>query len=550
MVFPAPEWYPMSCTKTAPSLPDDPAILKAMIVSLQADAGKMKATLRAHEALVQALQLQIARLRKQKFGASSEKIEREIEQLELALESLEVAAASDAEVEGGDDAEGQPSADASEAKPRRRKPRVSDDTPRERIVLDPGEDCPDCGGTLRLLGEDVSEILELITARLKVIEVARLKKSCRRCEKITQPAAPSRPIPRSMVGPGLLAHILVAKFDDHLPLYRQNEIFARMGAGIPSSTLVDWCGQGMRVLAPLIARIREDIMASDRLHADDTPIKVLDPSRRARGFGKGIKEGRIWTYVRDDRPWGGSAPPGAVYYFSTDRKGEHPQSHLAEFEGILQADAFSGFKKLYDPDATGAVRVREAACWAHLRRDFHDVWTTTKSEIAREALDRIGALYDIERQIAGQSAEQRKAARQKLSRPKVEAFKTWAEAQLGRIPGKGDLAKAFRYGLKRWPSFSLFLDDGRVAIDNNAAERAIKPVVIGRKNFMFAGSDAGGETLADAMTIIETAKFSGLNPEAYLADVFARFQDHKINRIDELLPWNWVAKSNQTAVAA
>lgn len=221
-----------------------------------------------------------------------------------------------------------------------------------------------------------------------------------------------------MVGPGLLAHILVAKFDDHLPLYRQNEIFARMGADIPSSTLVGWCGQGMRVLAPLIARIREDIMASDRLHADDTPIKVLDPSRRVRGIGKGIKEGRIWTYVRDDRPWGGSAPPGAVYYFSTDRKGEHPQTHLVKFEGILQApsrglranralrsgramDAFSGYKKLYEPDATGAVRVREAACWAHLRRDFHDVWTTTKSEIAREALDRIGALYDIEREITG-----------------------------------------------------------------------------------------------------------------------------------------------------
>ena len=284
-------------------------------------------------------------------------------------------------------------------------------------------------GTLRLLGEDVSEILELITAKLKVIEIARLKKSCRRCEKITQPPAPSRPIPRSMVGPGLLAHILVAKFDDHLPLYRQNEIFARMGADIPSSTLVDWCGQGMRVLAPLIARIRNEIMASDRLHTDDTPIKVLDPSRRARGIGKGIKEGRIWTYVRDDRPWGGSAPPGAVYYFSTDRKGEHPQSHLAKFEGILQADAFSGYKKLYEPDVTGAVRVREAACWAHLRRDFHDVWTTTKSEIAREALDRIGALYDIEREITGQSAEQRNAVRQKLSKPKVEAFKSCGVCQ-------------------------------------------------------------------------------------------------------------------------
>lgn len=543
---------------TTHSLPNDPVILKAMIATLEAengqlqeDADRMSATLRAHEALVQALQLQITRLRKQKFGASSEKIEREIEQLELVLEFLEVAAASNADVVGADDASSEaPSTELSEQKPGRRRPRVSDDTPRERITLDPGEACPECGGDLRPLGEDVSDILELVTAKLKVIEIARLKKSCRRCEKITQLPAPSRPIPRSMVGPGLLAHILVGKFDDHLPLYRQNEIFARKGADIPRSTLVDWCGQGMRVLAPLIARIREEIMASDRLHTDDTPIKVLDPSRRARGIGKGIKVGRIWTYVRDDRSWGGSAPPGAVYYFSTDRKGEHPQSHLAKFEGILQADAFSGYKKLYEPDTAGTVRVREAACWAHLRRDFHDVCATTKSEIAREALDRIGALYDIEREIAGQSAERRKAVRQKLTRPKVEAFKVWAEVQLERIPGKGDLAKAFRYGLKRGSSFTLFLDDGRVAIDNNAAERAIKPVVIGRKNFMFAGSDAGGETLADAMTIIETAKFNGLNPEAYLADVFERIQDHKINQIDELLPWNWKAKSNQAAVVA
>jgi transposase len=548
----------MRMSDTLSSLPDDPAVLKAVIAALEAENGqlqeetdRMAATLRAHEALVQALQMQIARLRKQKFGASAEKIEREIEQLELALEALEVTAASETEAASEEDEVAADTiSDASEKKPRRRKPRVSGDTPRERIVLDPGEDCPDRGGTLRLLGEDVSEILELITAKLKVVETARLKKSCRRCEKITQLPAPSRPIPRSMVGAGLLAHILVSKFDDHLPLYRQNEIFARMGADIPSSTLVDWCGKGMRVLRPLIARIREEVMTSDRLHADDTPIKVLDPSRRVKGIGKGIREGRIWTYVRDDRPWGGAAPPGAVYYFSTDRKGEHPQTHLAQFEGILQADAFGGFKKLYEPDATGKVRVREAACWAHLRRDFHDVWTTANSGIAREALDRIGALYDIERKIAGQSAEQRKTVRQKLTRPKVAAFKTWAETQLGRIPGKGDLAKAFRYGLKRWPSFTLFIEDGRVAIDNNVAERAIKPVVIGRKNFMFAGSDAGGETLADAMTIIETAKFNGLNPEACPADAFARIQDHKISRIDELLPWNWVPAEKGAAKKA
>ena len=322
-----------------------------------------------------------------------------------------------------------------------------------------------------------------------------------------------------------------------------------MGANIPASTLVDWCGQSVRVLEPLVERIRANILASDRLHADDTPVRVLDPSKRIDGIGKGVKEGRIWTYVRDDRPWGSTAPPGAAYFFSVDRKGEHPQRHLAGFSGILQADAYSGFKALYTPDTSGKSRIREAACWAHLRRDFFDVHTATKSGIAREALDRIGDLYDIERQIKGQPRDARFALRQTETRPKVEAFKAWSEAQLARIPGKSDLAKAFHYALNRWDAFTLFLDDGRVAIDNNAAERAIKPVVIGRKNFLFAGSDAGGETLASAMTIVETAKFNGLDPQAYIADIFARIHDHKINRIDELLPWNWKPIASRTADA-
>ena len=384
------------------SRPDDPAEPRVIIAALEAenarmraDVERMMATVRAHEALVQALQIRIARLQRQRFGASSERTWREIEQLELALEALEVAASSTGEPIP-DDEDGTPAVEepqpAVDAPPRRRRPRVSATTPRERIVLDPGEACPDCGGALRLVGEDVSEILELITARLKVIEMARPKKSCRRCERITQVPAPSRPIPRSMAGPGLLAHVLVSKFDDHLPLYRQNEIFARMGADIPASTLVDWCGQGMRVLAPLVARVRTNVMASHRLHADDTPVRVLDPSRRIEGVGKGVKEGRIWTYLRDDRPWGGTAPPAVACHVSPDRRSVHPQAHLAGFTGLLQADATSGFRALYEPDATGRVRVREAACRAHLRRDFHDVWTATKSEIAKEALDRIGAL--------------------------------------------------------------------------------------------------------------------------------------------------------------
>lgn len=530
----------MRMSEDTASLSNDPAVLRAIIASLKAENAKLSATLRAHDLLVQTLRTRIAKLQKQAFGKSSEKIEREIEQLELALEDLQVAMA-EADGAAGPDADVEDdSTTSNEAAPEenapRRRPRISKDAPRERRELDPGDSCPECGG---VLGEDVSELIDMIAAQLKVIEIARIKKSCRRCEKIVQEPAPSRPIPRSMAGPGLLAYILTSKFDDHVPLYRQHEIFERMGADIPDTTLVDWCGAAMRTLTPLIERIEADIMASDVLHADDTPIRVLDRSAKSKGLGKGVKQGRIWTYVRDQRSWAGQAPPGAVYYFSPDRKGEHPRKHLQNSTGILQADAYTGFKALYETRADGSAQFREAACWAHLRRDFHDIWTGTKSEIAKGALDRIGQLYDIERDIKGLPADERYAVRQQQTKPKVEAFHAWAEVQLARIPGKSDLAKAFRYGLSRWSSFTLFLDDGRVAIDNNAAERGMRPIGVGRRNWLFAGSDTGGETLARAMTVIETAKMNGLNPQAYLTDILSRIHDHKINRLDELLPWNW-----------
>lgn len=534
------------------NLPDDPAFLKAMIAALLAENAKMSATLQAHDQLIQTLRLRIAKLKKQVFGKSSEKIEREIEQLELALEDLLIAAAegNTAPIDEADEAASVvPLADTPE-KIVRRRPRVSDKAVRERRELDPGSCCPECGGELRLVGEDVSEILDMIAAQMKVIEVARLKKSCRCCEKMVQVPAPSRPIPGSMAGAGLLAYILVSKFDDHLPLYRLNEIFARMGVDIPDSTMVDWCGRAMQVLQPLIERIEAAIMASDLLHADDTPIRVLDRSLRDKGMGKGVKKGRIWTYVRDQRPWAGTSPPGAVYYFAPDWKEEHVHRHLQQSSGILQADGYKGYWKLYSSGAVGLSRFKEAACWAHWRRDFHDIWTSNKSEIAREALDRIGALYDIERSINGQPPEIRLAARQKQSKPKAEAFRLWAEAQLTRIPGKGDLAAAFRYGLSRWSSLCLFMEDGRVAIDNNAAERALRPIGVGRRNWLFAGADTGAETLARAMTIIETAKMNGLDPQAYLADVLDRIHDHKINRLDELLPWNWSRLVTISAEAA
>lgn len=539
-------------SRDAQNLPDDPTALKAMIAALQAENARISATLRAHDQLIQALRLRIAKLRKQAFGQSSEKIEREIEQLQLALEDLMIAAAETDAMpinEADVAALAQPAVTSAEAVMRRR-PRVSANAVRERRELDPGTCCPDCGGDLRLVGEDVSEILDMIAAQMKVVQIARLKKSCRRCEKMVQVPAPSRPIDGSMAGAGLLAHVLVAKFDDHLPLYRQNEIFARLGADIPDSTLVDWCGRACQVLAPLADRIATRIMASDLLHADDTPIRVLDRSLGDKGLGKGVRKGRIWAYVRDQRPWAGAAPPGAVYYFAPDWKEDHVHQHLRQSRGILQADGYKGYAKLYEPEPDGTARFREAACWAHLRRDFHDIWAATQSVIAREALDRIGALYDIEREITGQPADLRLAARRKHSRPKVEAFFAWSEQQLGRIPGKGDLAKAFRYGLSRRAGFTLFLEDGRVAIDNNPAERALRPIGIGRKNWLFAGADTGAETLARAMTVIETAKMNGLDPQAYLTDILSRINDHKINRLDELLPWNWAPIAAPCAKAA
>jgi len=527
----------------ASDLPEDPALLKAMIAQLQAQNAKLTTTLRAHDLIVQALRLQIARLRKQAFGKSSEKIEREIEQLELALEDVLVSVAQQGlATSDQNDSEAQAAIASAHTSPGprpSRRPRVSADTPRERHELDPGDTCPDCGGDLRLVGEDVSEILEMITAKLKVIEVARPKKSCRCCEKMVQAPAPSRPIPGSMAGGSLLAYVLVSKFDDHLPLYRQNEILARMGADIPRSTLADWCGRSMRILQPVIDQIEASVLGSDILHADDTPIRVLAPERRAKGIGKGVMQGRIWGYVCDQRPWAGTAPPGVVYRYAPNWKAEHVLAHLGNASGILQADAYKGYAKLYEPGADGNPRFREAACFAHWRRDFHDIWTSQQSEIAHEALERIGQLYDIERQIAGKPADIRHAVRQQLSQPKLEALHAWAETQLTRISTKGDLAKAFRYALARWHAFSLFLDDGRVAIDNNAAERAVRPICLGKKNWLFAGSEAGAETLARAMTLIESAKMNGLDPQAYIADLLNRIHDHKINRIDELLPWNW-----------
>ncbi len=514
-------------------LPDDVTALRAIIAAQAGELDAAKAELQARDLVIERLQLTLDKLKRAQFGRSSERVQRQIDQLELALEDLKTSAAAD-QAKSNETAE---QLETKEGRSSRGRQKLPAELPRERTVLDPGERCPHCGGALRLLGEDLNEILDYVSARLKVLQIARLKKSCRSCESIVQEPAPASPIRRGLASARLLSHILVAKFDDHLPLYRQREIFARLGIELPRSTVIGWVGAAIAELRPVAELIERSVLASSRLHCDDTIIPVLEPRL------KKAKDGYMWVVVRDDRPHQGTDPPAAIYFYSPDRKGEHPRRYLKDFAGILQADGFPGFNPLYLPDPkTRKVQVKEAACWAHWRRKFYDFHQSTSSPIAKEALDRIGQLYDIERSINGAPLERRRSVRAAQSEPLVAKLKAWLEDQLLRLSGKSDLAKAIRYGLSRWSAFTLFLEDARVAIDNNAAERAIRPLSIGRKNWLFAGSDRAAENAAAIMTIIETAKLNGIEPEAYLADLLARLPDHKINRLDDLLPWNYQAR--------
>ena len=484
---------------------------------LQAQTGLVSATL-----LIEKLKVELARLRRETYGASSEKLAR-IEQLELQLEDLEetVAAATPARSQ------------APLRKPVRRP--LPDHLPRHDVVHEPelasdGCSCPGCGGRLSRLGEDATEELEYVPASFRVVRHLRPKYACRSCEVVHQALMPSRPIERGRPGPGLLAQVLVAKYDDHLPLYRQSEIYAREGVELERSTLADWVGRSAALLAPLAEAIGEHVMAASKLHADDTPVPVLEPGR-----GR-TKTGRIWVYVRDDRPCGSEEPPAAFYRYSPDRKGERPQSHLEPFTGVLQADAYAGFDALYRKN-----RIVEAACWAHARRKIYDVHAATASPIAEGALQRIAALYEIEDRARGRPPDERRRLRQAEAAPRLAELRTWVDQQRARLPSNSKLAGALRYSLKRWPALTRYVDDGGIEIDNNAAERALRSVAVGRKNYLFAGSDAGGERAAVIYTLIETAKLSGVNPSAWLTDVIGRIADHPARRLKELLPWNWSA---------
>lgn len=478
------------------------------------------AELLAHQLLIDSMKLQILKLRRLQFGRRSEKREQEIEQLELWVEELEAA---DAQLTCALDQ--RRARAAREPKARREFPAH---LPREEQVIAPGEPvCPDCGRALKHLGDDISEILELEPVRFKVIRRVRPKLACTGCDTIVQAPAPALPIERGMAGPGLLAHVLVGKYADHVPLYRQAEIYAREGVDLDRTLLAQWVGQTSTLLAPLIDALRRHVFAADVVHGDDTPIPVLAPGRGQ------TKTGRLWTYVRDERPCGGQVAPAVWFTYSADRKGEHPQAHLHDFTGILQADGYAGFSKLYD-----SGRVTEAACWAHARRKFVDLHELHQSPVAAEALDRIGALYAVEAEIRGRSPDERRAVRQERSRPLLDALHSWFEQTISTLSQKSATAKAIRYALSRWEALGRYCDDGRIEIDNNAAERALRCVALGRKNFLFAGSDAGGDRAAAPYSLIGTAKLNAYNPEAFLREVLSRISDHTISRITELLPWN------------
>lgn len=515
---------------------DDIATLKAELALARAKAADDSATIARQN-------LEIVKLKRQLYGPRSERTARLIDQMELELEELEATATED-EI-AAEQAAAKATKVAAFTRKRPSRQPFPEHLPRERIVVPGPTACDCCGGTrLRKLGETITETLEVIPRQWKVIQHVREKMTCRDCEKISQPPAPFHVTPRGWAGPNFLAMLLNEKFGQHQPLNRQAERYGREGVPLALSTLADQVGSACAALVPLLKCTEAHVFAAERLHGDDTTVPVL-------AKGKTIT-GRCWVYVRDDRPFGGRAPPAAMFYYSRDRRGEHPQAHLANWSGTFQADAFTGYDKLYLPDRL-AGPILEAACWAHARRPFFalaDIAASARrkvqgktplviSPLALEAVRRIDRLFEIERAINGKSADERRAVRQELSRPLVDDLEAWMREERPRLPRGNDVAKAMDYMLKRWPAFTRFLDDGRICLSNNAAERGLRGIALGRKSWLFAGSDRGGQRAGAMYSLIVTAKLNDIDPQAWLADVLARIASHPAHRLDELLPWNW-----------
>jgi transposase len=520
---------------TDDSLPTDLASAHALIIAQRAALTEAQREVQHRALLIEKLKYTIKKLRHERFGQSSERGAL-LDQLELQLADLEEDVA---QAETTAAAETVTVSSFERRKPARRP--LPAHLPRERIVYPAPTTCPCCGDSrLRKIGEDVTETLELIPRQWKVIQHVREKFSCRACEAITQPPAPSHPIARGRAGPKLLAHVLFAKYGMHLPLNRQSDVYAREGIDLDVSTLADWVGAAAATLMPLNEMIRAHGFAAERIHADDTTVPVLAKNK--------TRTGRLWTYVRDDRPFGGHDPPAAVLFYSRDRSGEHPEQHLASYAGLMQADAYAGFNRLYEANRKGGPII-EAACWAHGRRKFFDLARLSKAPIAAEAVKRIDVLFAIEREINGLAPQQRLRVRQQRSRPLIIELQIWLREQRARLSKNSDTTKAINYIVNRWDAFTRFLDDGRLCMSNNAAERALRAVAVGRKNWTFAGSDEGGRRAAAIYTLIATAKLNNIDPQAWLADVLARLPDHPAKRIHELLPWNW-HRQNIAAQAA
>jgi transposase len=546
---------------TTDDLPNDIAALQAALIAerdraarVEAELAVAKAKASDDQALIAHQRLQIAKLTRELYGQRSERSVQLLDQMALAFEELESSATED-EVAAEQAVAKTTNVVAFTRKRPARQP-FPEHLPRERVVEPGPTACLCCGSPrLRKLGEDISETLEVIPRQWKVIQRVREKFTCRACEKISQAPAPFHVLARGWAGPSLLAMILFEKFGQHQPLNRQADRYAREGVPLSLSTLADQVGGCCAALAPLIRRIERHVFAAERLHSDDTTVPVL---------AKGKTDiGRCWVYVRDDRPFGGPAPPAAMFYYSRDRGGDHPQAHLAGYAGIFQADAFGGYTKLYQTNRKPGPLV-EAACWVHARRPFfvpadaaaaarrkaEGKTTSVISPLALEAVRRIDALFDIERAINGESAERRRAVRHELSAPLVADLERWLREQRPKLSRGNDLAKAMDYILKRWPAFTRFLDDGRICLSNNAAERALTGIALGRKSWLFAGSDRGGQRAAAMYSLIVTAKMNDVDPQAWLGDVLARIAEHPARRIDELLPWNWRPRSASQSQAA